>query len=188
MSRSSVCNYGCFSDKEEVQVDTKPRKIRVVPLILAVCLPLLVGCFSAFLTADDMKLYDTMNKPPLAPPGWLFPIVWTILYAAMGVASYLVFASYYGPLRKWIALKFYFTQLAMNMFWPILFFTYGRYLLSFVWLLVMWVEILICAIKFYKINKAAGFMMCGVFLWTTFAAYLNLAYYIMSITPAMLGD
>lgn len=159
------------------------KKVRVFALIAALLIPLLVGGFSALLTAEDMKLYETMNRPPLAPPGWVFPIAWTILYALMGLASYYVYSSDADPERKRKALLFYAAQLAMNLLWSTLFFSYQRYMISLIWLLAMWVVILVCAVRFYRIRHAAGLMMGVLFLWTTFAAYLNLACYMISITP-----
>ena len=150
-------------------------------LIISILIPLLIGGFSAFLTADDMKAYDVMQKPFLAPPWWLFPIVWTILYIMMGIASYLISASEADEAKKKKAMVLYTIQLAMNFFWATLFFTYTRYLLAFIWLLAMWVILIICTIRFFIINRTAGIMMCVLTLWTTFAAYLNLASYIIDI-------
>lgn len=158
-------------------------KIRVFPLVIAILIPISVGAFSALLTAGDMTLYGTVNHPPLAPPGWLFPIAWTILYVLMGLASYQVYTSDADSEQKRKALLFFASQLVMNLFWSTLFFTYGRYLISLIWLIAMWVLTLICVIRFYKIRRSAGLMMGVLLLWTTFAAYLNMAYYIMSITP-----
>ena len=165
-----------------MKTETKNR-VRIFALIIALLIPLLVGGFSALLTAEDMKFYDTMARPPLSPPGWVFPVAWTILYALMGLASYFIYTSDAEPERKRKALMFYAAQLVMNLLWSTLFFTYSRYLISLIWLLVMWVLILVCAVRFYRIRHAAGLMMGVLFLWTTFAAYLNLACYIMSITP-----
>lgn len=159
------------------------QKIRIPALIISIAIPLLVGGFSALLTSSDMKTYESMNLPPLSPPGWVFPVVWTILYVVMGIASYFVYVSSAETERKRKAFLYYAAQLIMNFFWSTLFFTYGRYLISLIWLLVMWVLIIICGIRFYRIRRAAGLMMGGLFLWTTFAAYLNLATYILSITP-----
>lgn len=156
------------------------QKIRILALIGAIAIPLLVGGFSAFLTAGDMKIYETMEHPPLSPPAWLFPIVWTILYLLMGFASYLVYVSDAEPERKRKALMFYAAQLIMNMFWSTLFFTYKLYLVALFWLLAMWILVLICAIRFYRIKKIAGLMMGGLLIWTTFAAYLNFATYVIS--------
>lgn len=160
------------------------KKVKWDVLLAALLIPLFVGVFSAYLTNEDMKLYGSFNHPVLAPPAWVFPIVWTILYVMMGVASYLVYMADAGRDEKNKALQFYAGQLAMNLFWSTLFFTYKRYLLSLIWLLIMWVMVMICAARFLRIRRAAGIMMGVLFLWTTFAAYLNLAYYVMSITPA----
>lgn len=166
-----------------MNTDNKPR-IHVFSLVVAILIPLLVGGFSALLTAEDMKIYDTLTKPPLAPPGWLFPIAWTILYVLMGIASYLIYTSDTDSVRKRKALMFYAGQLIMNFIWLTLFFTYGQYLIALIWLLIMWVLIIICTIRFFRIRRAAGILMGVLFLWTTFAAYLNLACYIISITHA----
>ena len=161
----------------------RKQKVQVLALIIAILIPLIIGGVSAILTAKDMSIYETMNKPALAPPSWLFPIAWTILYVLMGLASYYIFTSFAETSKKWIALAFYFAQLVLNFFWTPIFFTYSLYLIAFIVLIVMWVLILICVILFFKIKPIAGLLMCPLLLWTTFAAYLNFSYYIMSITP-----
>ena len=137
------------------------KKIRIWTLITAMLIPVAVGVFSAFLTGSDMNIYENMNRPFLAPPGWVFPIAWTILYVLMGVASYLVYTADIDAEKKRKALLFYAAQLIMNFYWSTLFFTYGRYLISLIWILVMWVLIMICAIRFGKIRRGAGWMMWG---------------------------
>ncbi len=159
------------------------RKMTILSMFIAVLIPLLIGGLSAFLTSGDMKIFESMNHPPLAPPGWLFPIAWTILYIIMGVASFLVFISGADPGKKRTALMLYAGQLIMNFFWTTLFFTYSQYFISLIWILGMWVLTLLCAVRFYRIKRIAGLMMGILLLWTTFATYLNTAYYIMSITP-----
>lgn len=88
---------------------------RPIPLIIAIVIPLLVGVFSACLTAEDMTVYETMNRPLLAPPDWVFPIAWTILYVLMGLASYFVYTSEAAPEQKRKALSVYAAQLFMNL-------------------------------------------------------------------------
>ena len=159
------------------------RKKRIWTLIAAVLIPVAVGAFSSFLTGNDMKIYENMNRPFLAPPGWVFPIAWTILYIMMGIASYLVYVSDADEKAKRSALTLYAAQLIMNFFWSTLFFTYSRLLIAFIWIMIMWVLVLICMIRFLRINTYAGMIMGVLLLWTTFAAYLNLACYIMSTAP-----
>ena len=165
-----------------MRAETK-QKLKVgFSLAAAILIPLAVGAFSAFLTAEDMKGYETLPHPALAPPGWIFPIVWTILYVTMGIASYLVYAADTAPETKRRALRPYAAQLAMNLFWSTLFFTYTRYLVSLLWLVGMWVLTLIAAVRFFRIRRAAGVMMSVLLLWSSFAAYLNFSYYAMRIT------
>lgn len=160
---------------------TKKIKIAFLPLFIAIIIPLIAGALSAYITSGDMNLYETMARPPLSPPGWLFPIVWTILYIIMGVASYIVYMADIDLVQKKKALTFYIIQLVMNMIWSTLFFTFRLYLFAYIWLMVMWLLIVICTIRFYKIRPCAGVMMIVLLLWTTFAAYLNLACFILSI-------
>ena len=144
------------------------RKIKVGALTAALLIPLLTGVFSAFLTASDMDLYETMDRPALAPPGWLFPIAWTVLYILMGLASYIVLTSSEDQDKKRRALTVYAAQLIMNFFWSVLFFTYTRLLISFIWIVGMWILVLVCMIRFLRIQKSAGLMMGVLLLWTTF--------------------
>ncbi len=61
--------------------------------LICIAVPLLVGGLSALITRTGMDIFETINKPSLSPPGWLFPVVWTILFILMGIASYLVLVS-----------------------------------------------------------------------------------------------
>lgn len=142
---------------------------------LAVCLiiPLAVGALSSAFSGNSMEIFESMKKPPLSPPGWLFPVIWTILYLMMGMASYLVFQS--SDLTKHTkALQIYGAQLFVNFLWPILFFQKQWYWFSFFCLLLLWYLILNCIIRFGKISKEAAKLMIPYLLWVTFAGYLNL--------------
>lgn len=145
-------------------------------LTICIALPLIICALSALLTRGSMQTFEMINKPPLSPPGWIFPIVWTILYVLMGISFYLVVISD-QPNDK--TLSVYFLQLAFNFFWPILFFNLHWYLISFIWLVVLWFLILITIVMFYKISKPAAYLLIPYFLWVTFAGYLNLAIYII---------
>ena len=148
-------------------------------LLTALAIPLLIGGLSALLTGG-MDEFKILNKPPLSPPGWLFPVVWTVLYLAMGLASYMVYKSAAPQYKKNNALLFYGIQLFFNFFWSIIFFRWEMYLFAFVWLMVMWLLIIITTLKFWKIDKRAGILMVPYLLWVTFAAYLNLGIYILN--------
>lgn len=143
-------------------------------LVKAVAIPLLVGAIAGLLTMNGMKAFEELAKPLLSPPGWLFPVVWTILYILMGVAYYLVNRS--GGSEKAVdeANTIYALQLIANFIWPILFFGFHWYFLSFIWLVLLWFLILLTIHMFGKVSKKAAFLMIPYLLWVTFAGYLNL--------------
>ena len=150
-------------------------KINIKQLILCIAIPLLVGGLAAFLTRDNMDIFTQLDKPPLSPPGILFPIVWTILYTLMGIASYLVVSSDADKEEIQNALFVYGLQLAVNFFWSIFFFNLGWYLFAFFWLLLLWGFILYTIVVFYQISKPAAYLLIPYLLWVTFAGYLNFA-------------
>lgn len=149
---------------------------------LALCLliPLAVGALSSLLTQDAMENFELLNQPPLSPPTWLFPIVWTILFIMMGVASYLVVQSDAPREEVHQALRLYGVQLFFNFCWTLVYFNLGWRLFAFVWLLIMWVLILLTLFRFRRISKAAGYWLLPYLLWTAFAGYLNLGVYLLN--------
>ena len=150
--------------------------------LLAKCIaiPLLVGGLASFLTRGGMDVFMQLNQPPLSPPGWVFGVVWTILYILMGVSSYLVIQS--GAEEEVVnkALSVYVYQLIVNFLWPTFFFNFGLYLFSFLWLVLLWVLVLIMIIRFYNISKLAGILQIPYLIWLTFAGYLNLGVWLLN--------
>lgn len=151
-------------------------------ILLAICIaiPLAVGGISAWVTNDSMAMFETIAKPPLSPPGWLFPVVWTILFTLMGIASYLYIMAMPPVAQAPKGLILYGLQLVFNFFWSVWFFNFQLYGFSFVWLLVLWVLILAAIIQFAKVSKPAAYLLIPYLLWVTFAAYLNLAIAILN--------
>ena len=137
-------------------------------------IPLLVGIVAGLLTRGSMETFSRLNQPPLSPPGILFPIVWTILYTLMGIASYLVYSSGKGKEEINNALLIYFLQLAVNFFWSIFFFNLEWYTFAFFWLVLLWVLIFYTIRLFYPISNTAAYLLIPYLLWVTFAGYLNL--------------
>ena len=146
---------------------------------LAIAVPLGGGLLISLLTRDAMGQFNSMKQPALAPPAWLFPIAWTILYVLMGLASYFIWHS--GRQGKKAdkkiatsALWVYGIQLVFNFAWTIVFFNLGWYWFAFGWLAVMWVLEIVLIILSGKISKGAVWSLLPYLLWTTFAGYLNL--------------
>ena len=141
------------------------------PLIISLAVSLGVGGLSALLTNRSMEKYAFLDQPPLAPPGWVFPVVWTVLFVLMGIAAYLVWREH-GPGRK-SALTPYGVQLVFNFLWTIIFFNMAWYGFALIWLIILWGLILAALLRFWRENATAGRLMAPYLLWVTFAAYLN---------------
>ena len=154
--------------------------IKWKPLLLSLALPLAVGGFAALLTKDGMKAFAMLKQPPLSPPAWLFPVVWTLLYLSMGLASYLVWVSGVSDRRRERALTVYGLSLAVNFLWPIVFFTVQAWLAAFLLLLLLWVLAAAAALLFGAIEPRAGKLLLPYLAWLTFAAYLNLGVWLLN--------
>lgn len=141
------------------------------PLVISLLISLGTGAVAGFFTSQAMTVYQEMSRPPLSPPGWIFPIVWTVLYILMGIAAWLI----YLKRPKAEALKLYLIQLAVNFLWPFLFFNLHWYILSAIWLFLLWYLVFLLIREFSKIDKTAGWLLLPYLVWLTFAAYLNLA-------------
>lgn len=151
------------------------KKINYKTLIICILIPLLIGGLSALFTMGSMEDFAALDQPPLSPPGWLFPVVWSILYVLMGIASYVVIETPSSQPATAAAFKPYFVQLAFNFFWSIIFFSLGAFELAFIWLLAMLAIIILTTVRFWRINKWAGILMLPYIAWVCFAGYLNLA-------------
>ena len=146
--------------------------------VLAILLPLAVGGLSAILSMGGMRAYAQLVQPPLSPPGWLFPVVWTILYVLMGLSSACVYLS--DNPAKQDALKLYALQLFLNFGWSILFFGFSLFLAAFVWIVILEAVILVMIASFYAVCPKAAYLQIPYALWVAFAAYLNLAVFLLN--------
>ena len=153
-------------------------KVKWKELIVSIAISLGVGALSGYLTMNSMSLYNDLVKPPLTPPGWIFPIVWTILFVLMGISAYLIYIS--DSEEKAQALQMYAIQLMLNFIWSLVFFNMQAYLLAFLILILLWIAIITMIKVFYEINPIAGKLQVPYLLWVTFAGYLNLAIYILN--------
>ena len=129
------------------------------------------GALVGFLTQRDSSFYATLVKPAFAPPAWLFPVAWSLLYAAMAIAMWLVLRA--QGRDRFILLGLYIAQLAVNLFWPYLFFVQRALGLAFFWLLLLWMLAAIMLYQFLRESKAAAWLLVPYKLWLTFAGVLN---------------
>ena len=137
-------------------------------VLLAEC----VGALSGFLTRNGITLYEQIEKPSLSPPGSVFPIVWALLFALMGIGAARIWLSPESTERS-LGLRFFFLQLIVNFFWPFLFFQLQAFSLAFFWLLLLWILVIVMICTFSQTDSLAAYLQLPYLLWLTFAAYLN---------------
>ena len=131
------------------------------------------GIFSGFFSREGTALYGQMAlKPPLSPPGWVFPVVWTVLYGLMGISAARIWSAPKSQARS-RGLNLFIVQLVVNFFWSPIFFNAGAYGFALIWLLLLWVLVAWMIVSFYQVDPLAGLLQIPYLIWLTFAAYLN---------------
>ena len=132
-----------------------------------------VGALSGWLTRKGVRTYqETIVQPPLSPPGMVFPVVWGILFALMGVGAARIYASPPSAARS-RSLRLFGVQLTFNFFWSMLFFNLQLFGLALLWLIALWGLILWMIRAFRKVDPLAALLQIPYLLWVTFAGYLN---------------
>lgn len=146
------------------------------PILVGIVVCELVGLVGTFLTIEAIpKWYATLNKPFFSPPNWIFGPVWTILFAAMGIAAGLVWNSNKKFKEKYRAEVFFGVQLAFNFMWSILFFGLRSPILGMMDLVGLWILIALTIVNFKKINPLSAWLLVPYLFWVSFASVLNLA-------------
>ncbi len=159
----------------------KDTKRKIITFVIAVALPLAIGGFSAFLTKDNMNIYEEINTPPLSPPSFLFPVVWTILYILMGISSaFIWFNRSEDKDTADKGLLYYAGSLFFNFVWSLIFFNFRAYFFAFVWLLMMLALIILTVINYKKVVPLAAYLKIPYILWTAFAGYLTFGVWILN--------
>ena len=143
---------------------------------VSILIPLGFGAIVGFLISGSMD-YDKLVQPPLSPPSWLFPIVWTALYVLMGV-SYAMLTE--NKLVDDNIRVLYYGQLFVNLLWPIAFFVLKWRLFAFIWILLLDILVIRMAYSFYRRHQNAGLLQIPYAVWVVFASYLNLGVYILN--------
>ena len=154
------------------------HRINLKRLLISLAMSLGTGLLSGLISTSGMDSFETVVQPPLAPPAFLFPIVWTILYILMGISSYIVWES--DSENKQKALAVYGLQLAVNFFWSIIFFNYQAYLFALIWIILLWVLIIIMIYEFSKASKLSAILQIPYLLWVTFATYLTFGIFLLN--------
>lgn len=138
------------------------------------------GALSGWLSRQGMMLYsETVIQPPLSPPMWLFPIVWGILYALMGISAARIWIAP-ESLERRRGLNLFIAQLIVNFFWSLIFFNLQAFGFAVVWLTLLWVLVAWMIFTFYHVDKLAAWMQVPYLTWLTFAAYLTCGVWVLN--------
>jgi len=149
-----------------------PFRKRWPALVVILLVTLGGGALVGFLTRDSMSVYSQIVKPSFAPPSWLFPVAWGLLYAAMSVSLWLIIRTDV-PSRRIIVL--YATQLLVNLVWPFIFFTLQAFGLAFWWLILLLALVIWLMIRAFQVTPAAGWLLVPYAAWCAFASVLSFA-------------
>lgn len=147
------------------------KKFDLTALLINVVFAELVGAVSALLSGGFRELYTSSVQPPLSPPPVVFPIVWAILYALMGISAYLIFSESSSPERS-VSIGLYAAQLFVNFLWSIIFFRFEAFGLAAFTAVLLAVLVAAMILSFRKVNKLAAILNFPYLAWSIFAAYL----------------
>ncbi len=150
------------------------RKVKIY--IRSILIPLVLGAAVGLLTRGSED-FGALTKPALAPPAWLFPVVWSILYVLMGI-SYARLEE--DRLNDTPAKAVYYAQLIVNLLWPIAFFSLEWRLFALIWIILLLILVIAMIVIFYRRDKTAGLLQIPYLIWVGFATYLNLGFYLLN--------
>lgn len=148
------------------------KRQKITERLIFIAATELVGALSGILAGNSFSFYRELIKPPFSPPGWLFPVMWAILYALMGISAFMIYSS--DAKEKCKALIVYGTQLFVNFMWSIVFFRFQLLGLSVAVILTLLALVLTMIIIFRKIRPVAAYLNIPYLLWIIFASYLNI--------------
>ncbi len=154
-------------------------KVEWKKLVIPLAIPLGTGLLSALVSMRGMKRFASVAQPPLSPPGWLFPVVWTVLYLMMGYASFRVWRAQSTRFREQ-ALRWYGAQLTANFLWSPLFFGLGAYLPALLWLCILVALTAVTMFRFRRLDRTAGMLLLPYLCWLLFACYLNAGVWVLN--------
>lgn len=156
----------------------------VIKFIISILIPLIIGYISSFISEvfagiDISTYYSQLIKPGFAPPSFIFPIAWIIIYILMGTSSYRIMKKGSNLSKVKDAMFYYYLQLGLNFLWMILFFGLDLRFTAFVDLIILIIVITVMIIKFYKIDKRASYINIPYLVWSFYVLFLN--YFIWTI-------
>ena len=150
--------------------------MKTIKNIFYLTFPLILGIISGLITRNSID-YSNLNKPPLSPPGIIFPIVWTILYILIGISYYLYKNNTETNIVEEIT---YYLQLFLNFTWTIIFFTLKLRFLAIIWILALSISIYTLITLFLQKYKPSAYLLIPYLIWCLFATYLTVGTYLLN--------
>jgi benzodiazapine receptor len=152
-----------------------------VGIVAAIVICELAGLLGSVFTMPSIPgWYAGLAKPSFSPPNWIFGPVWTVLFALMGLAAYLVYEKGYKKPEVRRALTVFGVQLLLNVLWSVVFFGAHMILGALVIIVLLWAAILATILGFRGISKAAAGLLVPYILWVSFATVLNISLYVLN--------
>ena len=159
-----------------------------IRLVVSIAVPLIAGGIGSFFTVSSVDTwYQTLEKPALNPPAWVFGPVWTTLFVLMGIALFLIWQNYSQMLEntsmkyaaRW-AIILFFVQLILNVCWSVVFFGMQNPGGALGVIIALWLAILATIVAFRKLSRVAAWLLVPYILWVTFATYLNYSIWMLN--------
>lgn len=160
------------------------KQKQILGLVGWIVVSFAASAVGAVASIQAKSFYSQLNQADWAPPPGVFGPVWTVLFALMGIAAWLVWR--FGGFRaNRLALTLFLLQLAFNVLWSWLFFAWHRADLALVDIVVLWVLIVATLISFWRVRPLAGVLLIPYLLWVSFASALN--YSLWQLNPQVFG-
>jgi len=146
----------------------------IYKLIFSILICQLAAVVGSLFTRPSIPTwYATLQKPSFNPPSWLFAPVWTILFTLMGISAYLVWSKGFAKREVRIALSIFVIQLVLNVLWSFFFFKLRSPFYALIEIVILWAGILVTAVYFFTVSRAASFLLFPYIAWVSFAVILN---------------
>ncbi len=149
------------------------KRIDAVKFFVSIAVVQLIGNIGALATIPALSWYESLVVPAFSPPSWIFAPVWIVIYFLMGISVFLIWREDWRRPEVKVALGVFAGQLALNIFWPLIFFGFKSPLLAFIEISLLWFSILLNIITFFNVSKAAAWLLMPYIIWVSFASWLN---------------
>lgn len=156
------------------------NKSQIIKLLVSIILPLALGAIAGMFTSQSVpEWYETLNRPSFNPPNRIFGPVWSILYILMGISLFLIWKQNSSKERN-LAILIFLSQLTLNFLWSFIFFYFNMIGFALIEIILLWINIIIMIVLFFKIKPIAAYINIPYLLWVTFAAVLNASYFLLN--------